>query len=227
VRVEKLTESKLEAMEPTAKGDLLVWERSGLGVRVGLRRKTFLCQYRLRGRQRRMTLGHWPHVSLPLHARRRPRCWARVDRGEGPASESQQRDEVPTLRQFSERYLEQHSRIHKRASSAKGDEWLFSRFLPEFGDLRLDAVTQKDVRRLHADRASTPYVANRILSLLSHVFKCGVEWGVIAEGPNPAKGIRRYPEPPRERFLSEAELMRLGDALRAHEAEHPLAVAPR
>jgi hypothetical protein len=42
MRIEKLSETKLENLNPPASGDLLVWERSGLGVRVGRLRKTFL-----------------------------------------------------------------------------------------------------------------------------------------------------------------------------------------
>lgn len=47
MRIEKPTEARLEKLTaPEGKAELLVWERSGLGVRVGLERRTFLVQYR-------------------------------------------------------------------------------------------------------------------------------------------------------------------------------------
>ena len=225
MRVEKLTDTRIENLKPPAKDDLLVWERSGLGVRVGLRRKTFLVQYRLHGRQHRLVLGHWPSLALAAARAKAAEALAKVDRGEDPAAEAQQRDEVPTLREFSVRYLEKHARIHKR--SARGDGWMLKKsILPKVGDLRLDAIGRRELQRLHESMKETPYEANRCLSLLSIVFKLAEEWGEVPAGhPNPARGIRRYPEPPRERFLSEQELARLGDALRAHEADQPLGVA--
>lgn len=45
------------------------------------------------------------------------------------------------------------------------------------------------------------------------------EWSEIPVGSNPTQGIRGYRETPRERFLSEAEHARLGEALRAHESK--------
>jgi integrase len=228
MRVEKLTETRLEKLvAPEGKAELLVWERSGLGVRVGLKRRTFLVQYRnAAGRTRRLALGHWPAMSLPSARAKAAEVLARVERGEDPAAEASQRDEVPTLRAFSERYLAQHARPHKRPRSVLGDEWLLKKvILPALGDLRLDAIGRREVQRLHAHMADRPTLANRAKALLSTVFHLAEEWGEIPVGSNPAQGIRRYRETPRERFLSEAELARLGEALRAHEGKYPLAVA--
>jgi integrase len=44
-------------------------------------------------------------------------------------------------------------------------------------------------------------------------------WGLRAEGSNPRKHIDKYPEEKRERFLSAAELKRVGEVLREMEAE--------
>src|SRR5262245_14270612 len=229
MRIEKLTETRLEKLTALeGKADLLVWERSGLGVRVGLKRRTFLVQYRnAAGRTRRLALGHWPATSLPSARAKAAEVLARVERGEDPAAEASLRDEVPTLRAFEETYIERHAKAHKRPSSVSGDEYLFEKaLLPALGDLRLDAIGRREVARLHAGMADRPFFANRALSLLSHIYTVAEEWGDLPTGfANPTKGLRRYPEPARERFLSPAELARLGDALRAHESAHPLAVA--
>ena len=44
---------------------------------------------------------------------------------------------------------------------------------------------------------------------------------------NPAKGVKLLKSGKRERFLSEAELAKLGDALAAMEAEHQLSATAR
>ena len=44
-------------------------------------------------------------------------------------------------------------------------------------------------------------------------------WGLRPDGTNPRKHIRKYPEEKRERFLSAAELRRIGEVLREMQAE--------
>ena len=50
-------------------------------------------------------------------------------------------------------------------------------------------------------------------------------YGYRPEGTNPCKGIKRYRRQGRERFLSAAEIRRLGEVLARHEADRPQVVA--
>jgi integrase len=66
--------------------------------------------------------------------------------------------------------------------------------------------------------AATPYQANRMLAAVSSAYAWGERHGQLPEGhPNPARGVARYREHGRERFLTGEELTRLGDALRLAE----------
>jgi integrase len=51
------------------------------------------------------------------------------------------------------------------------------------------------------------------------MFNLAEMWGVRPDGSNPRKHIRKYPEEKRERFLSAAELRRVGEVLREMEQE--------
>jgi len=127
---------------------------------------------------------------------------------------------IPTLREFSERYLEQHARPFKKPRSLEEDEGLFERhLLPAFGDFRLDKIDQAAVTRFVQERKAKPITANRALALLSHVYTKAAEWGLIPRTLNPVQGVPRFRERRRERFLSAEELGRLGVALRELEAE--------
>jgi integrase len=56
------------------------------------------------------------------------------------------------------------------------------------------------------------------LAAISAMYRWAEDHGFVPEGrPNPARKITRYREQPRERFLTSAELGRLGDALRQGE----------
>jgi integrase len=67
---------------------------------------------------------------------------------------------------------------------------------------------------LHASQCEIPVAANRCLALVSHIYSMAEKWGAVTSGLNPCKGIDRFPENERERYLSEEELLRLGDSLR-------------
>jgi hypothetical protein len=66
----------------------------------------------------------------------------------------------------------------------------------------------------------TPKVANYAIIVGKAAINFGVKQGLLATGfRNPFAGIELYRAEARERFLSEAELVRIGEALAALEAE--------
>ena len=86
--------------------------------------------------------------------------------------------------------------------------------LPRLGRRSIGEVSRADVARLHYELRNKPYQANRTLALLSKFFRWAEAHGLRPDGSNPCRHVQKYREARRERFLSEAELARLGDALR-------------
>ena len=100
--------------------------------------------------------------------------------------------------------------------------------LPALGGLAVSAVERRHVVALHDRLSGMPYQANRTLAVLSAMFKLAVAWDLAPAGRNPCRGVRRYREKPRERFLSRAEYRRLGRVLAEAEkdgSENPAAIA--
>ena len=97
--------------------------------------------------------------------------------------------------------------------------------LPELGPKRAREVALADVAKLHRKiGAGTPVTANRVLelisgfySLISGFYSWAARVGEVPTDLKPARGITRYREQGRERFLSSAELAGLGAALREAE----------
>ena len=75
----------------------------------------------------------------------------------------------------------------------------------------IDKITVKQVEKLHISLSDTPYQANRVLALLSTMFNLAVKWGLLDK--NPCKGIEKFSETPRERYLNKAELKQLVETL--------------
>jgi len=81
------------------------------------------------------------------------------------------------------------------------------------GALKAVALTRAHVAALHVRMADRPYAANRAAAVWSIAFAWGATRGLIPEGHNPTKGLQKYREQARERFLTTDELTRLGAAL--------------
>ena len=97
--------------------------------------------------------------------------------------------------------------------------------LPRFGDRSIGEITRQDVQEWFASLHRTPAVADRALPVLSVIFREAETLGYREEDSNPCKGIKRYRRQGRERFLSNEELRRFGNALDLLEAEKPMHVA--
>jgi integrase len=83
----------------------------------------------------------------------------------------------------------------------------------ELGTTLVVFVTTAQVSALHRRMRKTPYLANRTLSLAGAFFPFAEREGVRARQSNPTRGIEPYRELSRERFLTPAEVRKLGDAL--------------
>jgi len=69
-----------------------------------------------------------------------------------------------------------------------------------------------------------PYQANRIIAVLSKMFSFAEQRGLVPDGTNPCRRIEKYREQARDRFLTQAEIVRLGQALT--QAEDKQATSP-
>lgn len=214
----KLTKRSVEAIRPGS-SETVVWddELPGFGVRIkpsGVR--SYLVQYRnVAGRSRRLTLGRHGVITAE-EARRHARLHlADVARGEDPVARREEQRRAGTLAEFAELYLTQHAIPKKKVSSIRSDRWLLDRhILPRLGSVPINALTRHDVVALHHAMRATPHAANRARALLSKMMNLAEKWGARPDGSNPCRHVEPYPETKRRRFLSGAELARLGAALR-------------
>ncbi len=80
--------------------------------------------------------------------------------------------------------------------------------VPALGRMKVAAVGFEDVDRLHRNVSRrAPYLANRLLALLSKMFALSVLWNM--RGNSPVRGVQRNQEIKRKRYLSGDELARL------------------
>lgn len=218
----KLTKRRVDAAEPAEK-EYFIWDDDvpGFGLRVlPSGRKSYVVQYRAGRRPRRMSLGPSSVLTCEQARSRAITILAAVRNGEDPAADRAARSSAMTVKELSERFDREHIAIRIKASTAKEYRRNLRRFIvPALGRLSVAEVTRADVAKFHHDLRHIPYQANRCLEVVSKMFGLAEMWGLRPDGSNPRKHIKKYPEEKRERFLSAAELRRLGEVLREMENE--------
>src|SRR5579863_494366 len=119
----KLTDTWLKKQAPPAAGDETHWdsEITGFGVRIfapSSRRpsgaKSFFVNYRIDGREKRLTIGSFPDWSVEAARAEAKELRRRIDRGEDPAKDRKDRREAPTVRDLADRYRTEH--LSKKAA---------------------------------------------------------------------------------------------------------------
>lgn len=205
----------LKAIAELAPGQT-IWDADvkGFGIRCQRRAAVYVLKSRdQNGRQRFLTIGRhgapWTPDSARKEARRRLQALTECQTNADGLSSSS-----PALEAFSKTYLESYARLHKKPRSVAEDRRnLELHILPALGPKRLAEITPADIAQFHTLRGKCPSNANRCLALLSHIFSIGAKWGALHANVNPCRGIKRFRERVRERFLSAEEVVLLGRAL--------------
>jgi integrase len=216
----KINQSTIKNLEAPEGGNSIEWdsEIGGFGVRITAAGSvSFILDYRIDGRQRRYTIGRSPEYS-PTAARNeaidlRKDIKAGIDPIERKKDEERKRRQEPTLEDLATDYLERYAVPNKRATSLRNDRQMIKGIILDgLGKtLRVKAIGRRDIETLITSLKKTPYRANRVLSLISKMFNLAMEWKWVTE--NPTKGVPRFQEDKRERWLSKKEIQRFREAL--------------
>ncbi|MEH6696684.1 MAG: site-specific integrase [Hyphomonas sp.] len=235
----KITKRNVDATEVEAR-DVFVWdtEVKGFGLKVTPKgRKVYLLQYRLPGTStRRYTIGVHGAPWTPDGARNEAiTLLSQVLRGEDPAEARQAIRADPTIAQLCDLYLAEGVAT-KKASTVSADRARIERHLkPLLGRKQLRSLARADISRFLSDVSAGktavdertrkrgraivrggPVAANRALATLSAILAFANERGLRAD--NPVRGVKKFKEGKRARFLSNEEIARLGEALREAES---------
>jgi integrase len=208
-----ITERMVKSVKPAA-ATYIIYDTQirGFGVRVTpTGTVSFVLNYSVHGRERRLTLGRYPEISAAMARQEALDRRREIYDGHDPLAERNRARAVPTVAQFSEEYLQRHAEPEKRPISVRDDRRrLKATIVPRLGKLAVDAVTGSDVEALRRDMASRPVEFNRVRALLHTMFELAARWGYVGNGfSNPARGVRKYREEERKQWVSEVELNRL------------------
>lgn len=247
----KLTKAAIDRAKPHT-DDYFLWdgELKGFGIKIAKGgRKAYVCKYRVgSGRTaptRRMTIGaHGSPWTIDQARTAARKVLGRAAIGEDPAREKQDAKKQITVAALCDLYLE-HGMGTKKASTIATDKGRIERHIkPLLGRKKVPDVTRGDIKRFMQDvangKTSTDIktglrgraivrggkgTATRTVGLLGGIFSYAFDCGLIEV--NPVRGIKRFADKKGERFLSQQELVALGEALRDGSAAglNPQAIA--
>jgi integrase len=233
----RIAKPSVDAAKPGLQ-DALFWDDQlkGFGLKVTPKgKKVYVCQYRVgggaAGKTRRMTLG--AHGALtPEQARSvAKQILGAAANGGDPAADKQGKRKQIDVAELCNRYLEGGCGT-KKASTIATDRGRIERHIkPLLGRKKVADITRADIKRFLQDVATGKTAADiktgkygrarvtggkgtasRTLGLLGGIFAYAIDMGHIEI--NPVHGVKRFADHKNDRFLSENELVQLGDALR-------------
>src|SRR5262245_55604309 len=184
----------------------VVYDKRQPGLIAELREGGTLSFYVYRwanGRPHRLRIGEFPAVTIDAARTQAKRWIADLVNGVDVAELRREKRQEATLGELFAHWLD-YAKQHKK--TWKADEILFNRLLVGWKTRRLSGIKKSDVAALHArvGRDNGHYMANRLLALLGAMFNKAADVGFV--GTNPAKGIRKFREQSRDRFLQPNEL---------------------
>ena len=196
-------------------GDGLTFTLSKAGVAA------WVLRYRLAGKQREITLGRYPDLTLTkareLASAKRVEVQQVVDVATVKQQKKAELKEASTVNVLAELWLDRT--IRRNYKRPEPVERVVRRdILPSIGKKAPKAVTQPELLRLLAkiDTSGRPAIANDALRYLKSMFAYGEALGLVDK--NPAEKIKTEHaggrEVARTRALSQAELTRLFKAIR-------------
>lgn len=209
-----LTDKALSALKPkAARYELQDTYCPGLSVRVTPEgRKTFSVKYRYGLKQKRMSLGVYPRMTLTEARSRAMEAMRHVDDGTDPAKRRRQPEYhvEAVVTEFIQRYAKARNR-----KWMESERILWRELVAVFGKRDMREIRREHVLEIMdaaVDRGAH-YQANRILANIRKLCNWCIERGIIET--NPTNGMKApTKEIARDRVLSDAEIVALLRACR-------------
>lgn len=243
-RIARLTKRVVDGAAPEGQR-FIVWDRDlkGFGLRVEPSgAKTFLVRYRVgggrRGTRRQFKIGSYGALTPDQARQRAEEVLATVELGGDPQAGRVEARKALTVAELCDLYLAEGVATKKASTIALDQIRIAGHLKPSIGTRKITELKPGDVERMMMDiaagaiRAPVPEghtgpkppgsrarggktAATKSVKLLRAMYRFAAGRKLCLE--NPTEGVKTFTDGRRERFLSPAELGRLGEALSSAE----------
>ncbi|MCP5080985.1 MAG: tyrosine-type recombinase/integrase [Alphaproteobacteria bacterium] len=226
--IAKITKRFVDTVEPGSKPVFIFDEAlKGFGLKVNPSgSKNFIVEYRVGAggrlaRKRRITIGSSTSITPDQARKQAKENLAAARTGMDPSEARMKERRVPDFKTFAYRYLDEEAASRLKSNTRRNYEINIRKHaLPSVGAMKLNQITRAEIQNLHATLGwRSKVLANRTIETISAVYRYAQTLGLVEDDYNPTSGIKAFKEEARERYLSEAEFVRLGEALDLAEAK--------
>ncbi|MBL7479720.1 tyrosine-type recombinase/integrase [Legionella bononiensis] len=188
------------------------FEGGGFGIRISPNNlKTWIYRYKIDGKTDKLSLGHYPNMSLANAKKRFIELSELRKSGQNPKVQIQLHNEKKddTLKKLIYSWYENYA-VKNRKQPRPLKYQIDSDIVPLLGHMELEKIQTRDITDALdiVVKRGAPIQANRILSTIKQVLNYAVSRGYLQQ--NPASNIRTRDiggiEKPRERVLSPEEI---------------------
>jgi integrase len=206
-----------------------VWDKElrGFGLRVEpTGTKTYIVRYRKKGLGRTGSkntykLGRHSDITADEARSRAKAILGRVATGDDPAEELREARQEHirkraglTVEALANLFMTEHVELKRKDHTVSNYASLFRKHVnPSIGALLAAELKRTDVIRLQSSLSKKSKMANKVVAVISSMYGFAGKREYVPEGLNPTRGIDRFREEGRERYLTSDELQRLGEAL--------------
>ena len=215
---ERLSKRTVDVAKPGNR-DRFIWDvdLKGFGLKITPQgRKVFVAQYRPLGTKhaRRVTIGAFGMLTAEEARSEARKMLGDAATGGDPTNGRKRLDLGETVEEVLEKFFVRHVEAKRKKRTVEEYRRIAKlHLLPRLGRKPIKAIYRGDIESLHRDMAEAPYAANRTLAFLSKFLNWCESMGLRPEHSNPCRHIEKYREERRERYLSRAEMERLGQVL--------------
>ncbi len=179
-------------------------------------------KYRVDGREKKLSIGAYPEVSLADARKRRDEAREQLATGKDPSREKQQAkyraqiEAANTFGEIAEELIEKRLREGMSSATAARSRYYISRMGPAFARLPISSISPPEIlgvlRRIEAK--GNYETARRVLQLAGRVFRYAVATARLASDPSrDLRGALTAPTPKHYGAITDAK--RAGELLRA------------
>ncbi len=187
-----------------------------IGLRLAVNkagRKFFYFRFTFNGQKRVIKLGEYGAMTIPDARKKALEMRADIDAGIDPTVERDRIRGIPTFKDFALNDYMEWAKGSKRSWNTDLSKFN-NHLIPKFGNRRLTEITMRDIQLYHAQvrQSHSAGSANRHLSVISKLYKCAIQWGIVER--NPCAGVKKFQENnAMQRFLTPDEIRRLYKAM--------------
>jgi integrase len=205
------TVARLEALKAPATGRTWVYDEACPGLAMMVTEKdarAFYLYRKVNGRPERVRLGSFTDISLADARDLADKHKGEIAKGNNPAHAKRLARSETSFYEAFRTFIDEHK--GQTSKSTERDEQRYKLYLSGWASRPLKEIQPEDVLKVRNDvkGKTSGATSNRVLSLVSAIFN-----KITNKSINPVRGVERFKEKARDRFLAESEVKALLSAI--------------